>query len=152
MTTKWAVHVIGPDDILVAESHDAAANEAAKLNDFFERRRAADPHPYEPILRAEVIPYPGTAEQHAAAMRRYTQTAIWDPRPDAANYFEMRRSEYVRFRAYGNLFWGGLLQRSAAELMSMFPPGSAIWLGAAMDQRRGYQMMEDAQTVLAATA
>jgi len=61
---QWCVHILGPDDILAMASKEAAALEAAKINKSIGRNWQDG----DPEINAIVIPWPGTAESHAAAL------------------------------------------------------------------------------------
>jgi hypothetical protein len=66
----WAIHVLGPDDILAVESREAGEVWARQLNETFEAYRAENPNPLAPRMRVEVVPWRGTAEAHAEELVR----------------------------------------------------------------------------------
>ncbi len=62
----WAVHVAGPDDLLPMFGRAAADELAAKINAIAAQIASRpDAHPLDPILRASVVAWDGSAEQHA---------------------------------------------------------------------------------------
>lgn len=61
----WCVHVFGPDDVIPAPDQEAAKRWAARLNKQFVSILTKDPHPHDPIIRAEAAPWPWSAEAHA---------------------------------------------------------------------------------------
>lgn len=66
-TPLWAVHVQGSDDIVPQPSREAADQFNALL-DALDVENAAKP--MYPKFAAQVIPWPGTADEHAEALRR----------------------------------------------------------------------------------
>lgn len=56
----WAVHIVGPNDIVAAPSHHAAKWAAASLNKWAE----ANLRENFPVIRAQVIEYIGSADAH----------------------------------------------------------------------------------------
>ena len=74
--TLWAVHIAGPDDVIAAKDRAEADAKAAEINDLWERftqRADYDPE-LDPRWHATVIPWPGSAEDHAG------QVALGDER------------------------------------------------------------------------
>ena len=65
----WAVNVQGPDDVYPCESRLAALEMANTLNASFIAQQEKDHHEYDPIMRAVVIPWEHSPEEHAAALR-----------------------------------------------------------------------------------
>lgn len=65
----WAVNVQGPDDVYPCESRLAALEMANTLNASFIAQQEQDHHEYDPIMRAVVIPWEHSPEEHAAAIR-----------------------------------------------------------------------------------
>ena len=65
----WAVNVQGPDDVYPCESRLAALEMANTLNASFIAQQEKDHHEYDPIMRAIVIPWEHSPEEHAAAIR-----------------------------------------------------------------------------------
>lgn len=64
--TLWCVHVLGPDDVLAAPSHDAAATHARELNKVFHgRARATD----DVLCFAYAAPWPYSQTSHADAVK-----------------------------------------------------------------------------------
>lgn len=63
--TLWCVHILGPDDVLAAPSHEAAAVHAHELNKTIHGRVSkAD----DVLCFAYAAPWPYTAEDHADAV------------------------------------------------------------------------------------
>lgn len=74
--TLWALHVPGPDDLLAAPSREEAVRVAAIFNPTMESFQAKTWSRYSPpagASLAHVVPWPGTADEHAAAL------ADWNP-------------------------------------------------------------------------
>lgn len=65
----WAVNAQGPDDVYPCESRLAALEMANTLNASFIAQQEKDHHEYDPIMRAVVIPWEHSPEEHAAALR-----------------------------------------------------------------------------------
>ena len=63
---KWCVHIIGPDDVLAAPSHDAAVVHARELNKALHGRVTA---PNDVLHFAYAAPWPHSAEDHAEAVK-----------------------------------------------------------------------------------
>lgn len=61
MTTLWALHIKGPDDIYAMPSERAAKAHADILNHHFQRTHSS--------VQADVVPWPYSAEAHAENMR-----------------------------------------------------------------------------------
>lgn len=62
----YGLSIIGPDDLFAAPSKQAAEDRAKRLNDLsfeFEQK-----HELDPIIRAEVVLWPYSAEDHAKAL------------------------------------------------------------------------------------
>ena len=70
----WAVHVVGPDDLLAAPSHEAAASLAKRLRDYFDTWPVDE---YRPKLQAITVVWPHSREQHAAEVARLTAEGTW---------------------------------------------------------------------------
>lgn len=65
---KWCVHVIGPDDVLAAPSHDAAATHAHELNKaVFGFLRV----PNDILCFAYAAPWPHGEADHAEAVKKW---------------------------------------------------------------------------------
>ena len=58
----WCVHVLGPDDVMAAPSHDAAVVRAHEINKATFGRRGPD----DVLCFAYAAPWPYGAEEHAA--------------------------------------------------------------------------------------
>jgi hypothetical protein len=72
-TDLWAVHVQGPDDILAAASKESAEEQAAAINRFYEEfQRRLTASEFDPRWHAVVIPWDGTAEEHARYLTELT--------------------------------------------------------------------------------
>lgn len=70
-TALWCVHIIGPDDVIAFPDRASAEREASILNEA--SRRSAKKHADDavwPRWSAEVIPWPHSAESHAADLAR----------------------------------------------------------------------------------
>jgi hypothetical protein len=71
-TELWAVHVEGPDDILPAESREAAQEKADAINAAY-GWYATKPGAHEDDRwHAEVVPWTGPAERHARHLATLT--------------------------------------------------------------------------------
>lgn len=65
--TLWCLHVSGPDDVIPEPTHDAAVRFAQKFNRWA-NQKAAEWNENDPpldLMRAKVIPWPYSAEDHA---------------------------------------------------------------------------------------
>lgn len=71
-TELWALHIEGPDDILAAPSKEAAEERARQLNEIWAKAEAAQPSENWPVMNAVVVPWTGSAENHARDL------ADWD--------------------------------------------------------------------------
>jgi hypothetical protein len=72
--TLWCVHILGPDDLFAEPSFVAAVEVVERFNAYVRRRVAecpltADDAPLTSLL-AVVVPWPGSAESHAAELAR----------------------------------------------------------------------------------
>lgn len=67
----WCVHVLGPDDVMAAPSHNSAAITAHEMNKAFHGRvtTAADV-----LCFAYAAPWPHTPEDHAQAVKQWLVT------------------------------------------------------------------------------
>ena len=66
--TLWCVHIQGPDSIIAMPDRETADKRAAEWNDMFTKMIAGVPpdrREFYPTMKAEVIPYPYSAEGHA---------------------------------------------------------------------------------------
>ena len=63
---KWCVHILGPDDVMAAPSHDAAVAHAHELNKLLHRgaRRSDDV-----LCFAYAAPWPHDLNSHEAAVK-----------------------------------------------------------------------------------
>ena len=62
----WCVHVLGPDDVIAAPSHDAAVVHARELNKtLFSWASKAD----DVLCFAYAAPWPHSAESHAKSVK-----------------------------------------------------------------------------------
>ncbi len=68
--TLWMMHVQEPDDIWAAPSRERALAVAAKVNAFMADRVPKDDDNY-PEVGAVVVPWDGTPEQHAQAVKKW---------------------------------------------------------------------------------
>ena len=66
----WCVHVLGPDDVLAAPSHDAAATHAREWNKVLHSRVGS---PDDVLCFAYAAPWPHTPEAHAEAVKGWLQ-------------------------------------------------------------------------------
>jgi len=64
--TLWCVHILGPDDVLAAPSHDAAAVHAHELNKAVHSRVS---EPNDVLCFAYAAPWPYSREHHAEAVK-----------------------------------------------------------------------------------
>ena len=72
LPTLWAVHVLGPDDVIAAADKAEAEKHAKGINDWFERwsqRPGFDPE-LDPRVHAKVIKWPYSAAGHAEQVAR----------------------------------------------------------------------------------
>ena len=67
----WCVHVQGPDTMLGMPDRETAELRAKEWNAMFEQMMAKDPHPYDPVMRAEVVEWPYDAASHAEEMTEH---------------------------------------------------------------------------------
>lgn len=66
--TLWCVHVLGPDDVMAAPSHDAAVTHAHEVNKaVFGRITKAD----DVLCFAYAAPWPHSKEAHAADLTNW---------------------------------------------------------------------------------
>lgn len=65
---KWCVHILGPDDVWAAPSHEAAAIRAREVNKTFHGRSTS---PNDILCFAYAAPWPHSAEDHAAAVKNW---------------------------------------------------------------------------------
>lgn len=63
----WAVHVVGPNDLIAMPSHEVAVSEAAAMNVAFAMLPKGE---YAPQVRAVVEPWPYSAAAHADELHR----------------------------------------------------------------------------------
>lgn len=66
---KWCVHVLGPDDMVPAPSHDAAVARANEINKATFGRRGPD----DVLCFAYAAPWPYSDDEHAASIADETQ-------------------------------------------------------------------------------
>lgn len=67
--TLWCVHILGPDDVLAAPSHDAAVVHAHELNKALHSRAS---RPVDDVLCfAYAAPWPHSKEAHADAVKKW---------------------------------------------------------------------------------
>lgn len=64
----WCVHVLGPDDLYAAPSHEAAAVHARELNNALHGRPDT---PADVLCFAYAAPWPHNREQHAEAVKSW---------------------------------------------------------------------------------
>ena len=60
--TLWCVHILGPDDVLAAPTHEAAVVRAKELNQAVHRKVNA---PDDILCFAYAAPWPHDAQSHA---------------------------------------------------------------------------------------
>ncbi|MCP4410171.1 MAG: hypothetical protein GY807_21000 [Gammaproteobacteria bacterium] len=65
--TLWAVHIIGPDEILAAPNHAVAEIHARELNKAVHNRVSWDD---EILCFAYAVPWPHSADDHAKAVKK----------------------------------------------------------------------------------
>lgn len=76
----WAVHVQGPDDILAAADRTDADRKASEINEVAEQiANRPDASPDDPRLHAVVVPWDGTAEEHAEALAEQQKAGVYTP-------------------------------------------------------------------------
>ncbi len=63
----WCVHILGPDDVLAAPSHDAAVVHARELNKAVHARPAVD----DVLCFAYAAPWPHSKDEHAEAVKNW---------------------------------------------------------------------------------
>lgn len=66
--TLWCVHILGPDDVIAAPSHEAAAVHARELNKAVHGRRSS---PDDILCFAYAAPWPYSREDHAEAVKNW---------------------------------------------------------------------------------
>lgn len=64
----WCVHVLGPDDVMAAPSHDAAVVHARELNKAVFSR--VEPHD-DVLCFAYAAPWPYSADSHAESLKNW---------------------------------------------------------------------------------
>jgi hypothetical protein len=64
----WCVHILGPDDVIAAPSHDAAAVHARELNKTLHSRVGA---PEDVLCFAYAAPWPHSPEDHADGVKNW---------------------------------------------------------------------------------
>lgn len=69
---KWCVHILGPDDVLAAPSHDAAVVHAHELNKALHGRIGT---PNDILCFAYAAPWPHSSESHAEAVKNWLKDA-----------------------------------------------------------------------------
>jgi hypothetical protein len=70
----WAVHVVGPDDLLAAPDHDQARSLAKRLRDYFATWPVDE---YRPHMNAIVVVWPHSADAHAKEVARLRSEGTW---------------------------------------------------------------------------
>ena len=66
--TLWCVHILGPDDVLAAPSHDAAVIHARELNKAVHGRANV---PNDILCFAYAAPWPHSRDGHAEAVKSW---------------------------------------------------------------------------------
>ena len=64
----WCVHILGPDDVLAAPSHDAAATHAHELNKHLHARVST---PNDVLCCAYAAPWPYSESSHAESVKKW---------------------------------------------------------------------------------
>lgn len=64
----WCVHILGPDDVLAAPSHDAAMVHARELNKALHGKASA---PADILCFAYAAPWPHSRDDHAEAVKNW---------------------------------------------------------------------------------
>lgn len=64
----WCVHILGPDDVLAAPSHEAAVVHARELNKSIQKKYAG---PNDVLCFAYAAPWPHDKEAHAEAVNNW---------------------------------------------------------------------------------
>jgi len=67
----WCVHILGPDDVLAAPSHEAASIHARELNKSLHSRLQA---PNDILCFAYPAPWPHSPEAHAEALKDWLKS------------------------------------------------------------------------------
>lgn len=67
--TLWCVHVLGPDDVMAAPSHDAAVVRARELNKTIFSRIS---EPNDILCFAYAAPWPHSQDAHAEDLEKQT--------------------------------------------------------------------------------
>lgn len=75
----WCVHVIGPDDVCAAPSHDAAVAHAHELNKKLHGRKGT---PDDILCFAYAAPWPHSPESHVEALKAWPNPS---PSPDSVS-------------------------------------------------------------------
>lgn len=68
--TLWCVHILGPDDLMAAPSHDAAVVHARELNKALHGKPNA---PDDILCFAYAAPWPHSKESHGASLVNWLQ-------------------------------------------------------------------------------
>lgn len=63
---KWCVHILGPDDVIAAPTHEAAVERAHELNISIHDR---DHEPNDLLCFAYAAPWPHDKESHAENLK-----------------------------------------------------------------------------------
>lgn len=66
--TLWCVHILGPDDVLAAPSHEAAATHARELNKAVHSKSSV---PDDVLCFAYAAPWPHGTEAHAKEVKNW---------------------------------------------------------------------------------
>lgn len=78
--TLWAVHVLGPDDLVPVKDRAEGDRLAAEINDMARQwRERPDASPLDPRISAELVPWDGSAEQHAASLAELAADGGYTP-------------------------------------------------------------------------
>jgi len=68
--TLWCVHILGPDDVLAAPSHEAAVVHARTINQALHRKSVPDI-----LCFAYAAPWPHSKESHAEDLKNWPAAA-----------------------------------------------------------------------------
>jgi hypothetical protein len=67
---RWCVHILGPDDVIAAPSHDAAVTRAHEQNKALHGRVSVTD---DVLCFAYAAPWPHSAESHAYDLKKQTE-------------------------------------------------------------------------------
>lgn len=87
MTTLWAVHVTGPDDLVPVASYLDAVRVANAFNTWWQAFKTEKPlHEYDPRMWAAPVEWDGSPDRHAEW--------IENPSPDYAPFLSVAKEAH----------------------------------------------------------